>query len=113
APRVPRLAPGERPPALVEVREIDDLSPARGEAIQVVAAVWNVRPRPARVRIPAHRHRPAVEDAVQPAHLTQRVPEVLLVQPPPLPARHLVTQPRAQRAHRRLPRPPPRRDTTH
>src|SRR5438552_8739652 len=85
APRVTRLPRRQRTTAVVEVREVDDLAPARRKAVDVVAVIRDVGRLPHCVRIASHRHRAAVENAVQPPHFAQRMSEVLLVQPAPPP----------------------------
>src|SRR2546426_685301 len=75
ASRVPRLARRQYRLAAVEVVQVDDLPPARGEAIHFVAVIRRVRSLPDRVRVAADRHRPAIEHAVQPSNFTERVLE--------------------------------------
>src|SRR5438552_2491680 len=104
ATRVTGLPRRQRRPAAVEVGEVDDLPPACREAVRIVAVVRHVGRLPDGVRIASHRHSAAVENAVESADLTQRVPEMLLVQPPPLPARYFIAQARAQLPDRGLER---------
>src|SRR5437867_3812762 len=75
---VPRLTRRQHGLAAVEVGQVDDLPPARREAVDVVSMVGSVCRLPYRVRVAADRHRPAVEHAAQPGQLAQWVPESLL-----------------------------------